>query len=90
MSSAPKPPALLPAGRMKWLWIAIAGAVGLWLILLLMVSGPDDEKKPASERGSQPKSFDTPATEAFSKRPPVKSVRPLPSFPVAPDQRKSE
>lgn len=83
---------------MKWLWLAIAGALGLWLIVLLLVSGPEspEAEKPATTPfdavGRKPKGFDTPAAEAFSntRRPPVKVAKPLAPFPVAPDQRKSE
>jgi hypothetical protein len=82
---------------MKWLWLAVAGALGLWLLVLLMVSGPNDEpqerpKTPFDAVSGKPKGFDTPAAEAFSgaTRPAVKSSRPLAPFPAAPDQRKSE
>jgi hypothetical protein len=82
---------------MKWLWLAVAGALGLWLLVLLLVSGPDTPeaekpKSPFDAVGRKPKGFDTPAAEAFSnnKRPPVKAAKPSAPFPVAPDQRKSE
>jgi hypothetical protein len=97
MPSASKPPTLLPTGRMKWLWLAIAGALGLWLIALLLMSGSEgpaaeQRKTPFDNMGRKPKGFDTPAAEAFSnaKRPPVKSAKPLAPFPVAPDQGKRE
>jgi hypothetical protein len=95
--SSPKPPALLPTGRMKWLWLAVAGALGLWLLVLLMVSGPDDEprekpKTPFDGVSRKPKGFDTPATEAFSgaRRPSVKAAKPSVPPVAAPDQGKSE
>jgi hypothetical protein len=97
MPSPSKPPTLLPAGRMKWLWLAIAGALGLWLIVLLTLSGPkgaeaEKPKTPFDSVGRKAKGFDTPAAEAFSnaRRAPVKSSKPLAPFPAAPDQRKSE
>jgi hypothetical protein len=97
MPSPPKPPTLLPAGRLKWLWLAVAGALGLWLIVLLLVSGaerPEAEKPktPFDSVGPMPKGFDTPAAEAFSnaKRPPLKAAKPSAPFPRAPDQRKGE
>lgn len=98
MPSPSKPPTLLPAGRLKWLWLAIAGALGLWLIGLLLVSRPESSPKaekpktPFDSVGRKAKGFDTPAAEAFSnaKRPPLKAAKPLAPFPMAPDERESE
>lgn len=85
---------------MKWLWLAIAGALGVWLIVLLTLSrreAPEarDAEKPATpfdQVGRKAKGFDAPAAKAFSdlERPAVKSSRPLTPFPAAPDQGKSE
>jgi hypothetical protein len=84
---------------MKWLWLAVAAALGLWMLVLLMVSGPGDEppeqpKTPFDSVSRKAKGFDTPAAEAFSgaKRPSVKSSKPeaLAPFPAGPDRAKSE
>lgn len=82
---------------MKWLWLAIAGALGLWLVVLLLMSGPESpaaEKRntPFDSVGRQPKGFDTPAAEAFSnaRRRPVKPSKPLAPLPGAPDPGKRE
>jgi hypothetical protein len=68
---------------MKWLWLGVAGAIGLWLLVLLMLSGPkgeaqDETKPPFDAVSRKPRGFDTPAAEVFSgvKRPAVKSSRP--------------
>jgi hypothetical protein len=97
MSSPSNPHTLLPAGRTKWLWLAIAGALGLWLLMLLMLSGPkqaevEKAKTPFDAVGAKAKGFDTLAAEAFSgsQRLRVKSSKRSAPFPVAPDQRKSE
>jgi hypothetical protein len=97
MSSPSKPPTLLPAGRTKWLWLAIAGALGVWLIVLLLVAGPESPqahqpKTPFDGLSKKPNGFDTSALEALSnlRRMPLKSTKRSAPFPVAPDQAKSE
>jgi hypothetical protein len=96
--SSQNPPSPLPAGRMKWVWLAIAGALGLWLILLLTLAGderPQRENRPTTvfDRVSRkPTGFDTPVAEAFSKheRARVKSAKPSAPVPVAVDQGESK
>ncbi|HTV23188.1 MAG TPA: hypothetical protein VMG12_31080 [Polyangiaceae bacterium] len=86
--AAASPTAWLPSGRARWIWLAVAGALGLWLLILLAMSGPSDSA--AKRERPKMKSFDTPAVDAFSKRPPVKSTRPSAPFPVPPDQGQSK
>jgi hypothetical protein len=97
MSSPSNPPTLLPAGRTKWLWLAVAGALGVWLIVLLLVAGPESPeahppKTPFDGLSQKPKGFDTSAAKAFSnlRRMPVKSTKRSVPLPVAPDQAKGE
>lgn len=78
---------------MRWVWLAIAGALVLWLAVLLLISGPDaDERQPAPGARDRVRNetFDSPGAGVFSKRHPVKAERPLPAFPTLPDQRKRE
>jgi hypothetical protein len=78
-------------GRAKWFWIAVAGALGLWLIVMLVVS---DE--PAISEREAPKSpleqleqtagptlphFEEKATKAFRQRREVRSSRPSSAVP---------
>ena len=78
---------------MRWVWLAIAGALALWLAALLLISRPGDEKgppAPATKGQIRNETFDSPSADVFSKRHPVKAERPLPSFPALPDQGKRE
>lgn len=82
---------------MKWLWLAIAGALGLWLIVLLIVSPPRDgaqakPKSPFDGVSTEMPGVDAPAVEAFSKlkRPALKATKRSVPFPAAPDQRQGE
>lgn len=84
----PSPPSTLPTGRMRWLWLAVLAALGLWLVVLL-VSG-DEQKTPFEAAEGKIKPFDPSVAEAFSKRPPLKVSLPQRRFPALPEQRKSE
>lgn len=79
MVSSPNatPTGFFTAGRMKWLWLVVAGAIGLWLVILLAVSGGDE---PSSPPGATPKGEGVPKqyerAGVFSKRPELRSSRP--------------
>jgi hypothetical protein len=79
--SSDAPRAIFPTGRAKWLWLVVAGALGVWLIVLLVTSGRDGAGKAAGpERAgsklrerleaaeSSQKPFDARALETFTQR----------------------
>jgi hypothetical protein len=87
--------ALFPTGRAKWLWLALAGALGAWLIVLMVTSGRDGAGKAAgSERAgsklmerleaaeSSQKPFDGRAAEAFTQRQDARARRPSTTPPL--------
>jgi len=78
---------------MRWVWLAIAGGLGVWLLTLLLLSGPEEgtgARKASPEAAPRNATFDSPAVDAFPNRHIVKSSRQLPAFPVLPDERKRE
>jgi hypothetical protein len=87
--------AIFPTGRAKWLWLAVAGALGVWLIFLLVTSGRDGAGKAAgSERAgsglkerleaAEPsqKPFDGRAAEVFTERQDTRARRPSTTPPL--------
>lgn len=97
MSSPSNPPALLPAGRSRWVWLAVAAALGLWLILLLLTSdAPSEAQKNVAPEGGATRNptFDSPAADLFTNRRTLKAIkassRPLPPFPVRPNEGERE
>jgi hypothetical protein len=87
------PSASFFSGRAKWFWIAVAGALGAWLIALLTIADPvASDKAPPSplaqpERAvtSDPTHFDGTTEKAFNRRREVRSARPLPAVPFRED-----
>jgi hypothetical protein len=79
--------AFFPSGRAKWLWLAVAGALGVWLIVLLVVAdrpivvdrAPQSRLEQAA--GNTPRQFDGKALNAFSRRRDLRSSRPSSTVP---------
>jgi hypothetical protein len=97
------PRAIFPTGRAKWLWLALAGALGVWLIILLVTSGRDGAGKAAgSERAgsrlrerleaaeSSQKPFDGQAAEVFTQRQDTRARRSSTPPPLRLDQGQGE
>jgi hypothetical protein len=94
-SSGP-PGATFSTGRAKWLWLGVAGALGVWLIIILLAtSGRDGAGKAAGpERtgsklrdrleAAEPsqKLFDGQAPEAFTQRQDTRARRPSTTPPL--------
>ena len=75
-------------GRAKWLWIALAGALGLWLIVLLVIadepaiSETEAPKSPHEQAaGSNVPGFDGRAAKALSQRRRLRASRSSPAMP---------
>lgn len=95
--------AILPTGRVRWLWLAVAGALGVWLVILLATSGrggagtapgPERAGSPLRERleaaESSQKPFDRKAADAFTQRQQARARRPSPTPPLRVDQGQSK
>jgi hypothetical protein len=89
------PTGFLTPDRMKWLWLVVAGALGLWLVILLVVSDEDEQpsgqgvgqavpNQGAPKQQPAPKQYER--ASAFSKRPELRSSRPSPTIPLRVDQ----
>lgn len=95
--------AIFPTGRAKWLWLAVAGALGVWLVILLATSGRGRESHAAGpERAgsklqqqleaaeSSQKPFDGRGADAITQRQDARARRasPVPSLRVDDGQGK--
>jgi hypothetical protein len=74
-----------PAGGSRWLWIIIAAALGVWLVILLVKSdGATVQQQRARAAG-----FDERAINALSKRRPARTTRPSTPGPMRVDPGQS-
>ena len=91
MSSSPpaSPSTWFGTGRAKFIWLGMAGLLGVWLIIMLATSGDGAARRPDPVR-TVPKGFDERAAAAFQRREPVREVGSSAHVPPGIDQGKSQ
>jgi hypothetical protein len=90
-SRSPAAPwSFLLSSRARWLWLAVATVLGLWLLALFVVAD-DEGAKPSFQKAEPPTSSSFEGKSGFlEQRQNVRPSRPLPTVPLRMDDGKSK